>query len=152
MKRVEEQFSSRRTSVATTRWPTPNIGVDWNGRLRVHGPRLRLAWAEFLGRIPWERFTTLTFDPKRVFPVSRERADREVFWWLGVSGHIIRRPIGWVYAVERHASGQWHAHALTVGGGHAAEWRVASDLWRVRNGLADIRPVDSIDGAALYTS
>jgi hypothetical protein len=149
---LKQGLRTKRVSRTTTRWPAPNTGADWSQRLRVNGPELRLAWAEFLGRIPWDMFTTLTFDSKRVFPVGRELADREVFWWLSVAGHIFRRPIGWVYVVERHASGLWHGHALVSGAGAAASWKVASDIWRVRNGLADIQRVDSIEGAALYTS
>jgi hypothetical protein len=46
----------------------------------VDAGRLVKAWGEFFGRVPWEWFVTLTVDPKRRFPISRELVSREAFW------------------------------------------------------------------------
>ena len=99
----------------TTRWPASVRTRDYSSRVRVRGAALLVAWVDFLSCIPWEFFVTLTFDPKRVFPVDCTRAEREAFRWCGQVGYALRRPVGWLIALERHASGQWHAHVLLVG-------------------------------------
>jgi hypothetical protein len=43
-----------------------------------------VAWIDFLSRVPWELLVTLTFDPKKVFPVNRHLADREAFEWCAL--------------------------------------------------------------------
>src|SRR5450759_2104829 len=108
------QFMSERDRLAT-RWPLHHdTENDWrHGRLRRGA--VHRAWAKWLGRLPWELFVTLTFDPKRVFPVSQDRASREAGQWCNETSRIYRLPIGWVIAPERGTSSQWHAHALMVG-------------------------------------
>ena len=141
---------AHRARWTTTRWPTI-VSDDWGARTRLHGRELASAWGEWLGRIPWEFFITLTFDPKRVFPVSRDVAAREAFWWLGVAAHLCRRPLVWAYAVERGASGHWHAHAVIADAGEP-DWSTLEGVWQMRNGLAVAKPVHSVPGVALYTT
>ena len=96
------------------RWYGP-IGDDrWTGRVRLNRDRLR-GWARFLGRFKWEFFITLTFDPRRVFPVGRELADREAFEFCKDVARAARRPIGWAYVVEPGKGGCWHAHVILIG-------------------------------------
>jgi hypothetical protein len=106
---------------------------------------------DFLSRIKWELFVTLTFDPKKVFPVPKSTARREAFWWCGLTGCLMRRPVGWVYAPERGSSGHWHVHALLVGTSGSLVPAAAS-LWSARNGHIDVRPVSDVKGVALYTT
>ena len=100
---------------------------------RARARDLREAWPAFLGPLGWEYFATLTFDPKRVFPVSRALADREAHWWCGLLGRLCHRAVGWLYALERGAGGLWHAHALVIGA-KGLNWRLTADLWQARNG------------------
>jgi hypothetical protein len=137
--------------LAVTRWPGPVLDEGWRARVGLRGGRLQAAWGAFLGRMPWEAFVTLTFDPKRRFPVSRELASRETFRWCSDAARLLRRPIAWAYATERHASGLWHAHILVAGAG-GASWDVPRAMWQARNGHADVRRVDSPLLAALYTT
>lgn len=46
--------------------------------IRMRDQELRVAWAAFLGRVRWQHFVTLMFDPKRRFRPRREIADREM--------------------------------------------------------------------------
>ena len=120
-----------------------------NDRPRVDRDELRAAWA-FLGCVPWKLFLTLTFDPKRVFPVGRERAEREAQQWCNLLGYMSRCPLRWLYAAERSARGHWHVHVLLT---DLDEKRIAPALgvWRSRNGNVDVRPVYNGGGAVLYT-
>jgi hypothetical protein len=114
---------------------------------------LATAWATFLGRVPWEWFITLTFDPKRRFPISRDLASREAFWWCGLVGQVYRIPVAWVYAIERTSTGSHHVHVLFVGLHHNPRWTPVVEPWRERNGsVVDVRRVNDIDGVALYTT
>lgn len=136
-----------------SRWPPGGQDADWRGRLRCPRSELATAWGLFLGRVPWDFFVTLTFDPKRTFPVGSSKASRETFWWLGETARLLRREIAWVYATERGRSGQWHAHALVVGvAPGAGRLRVPCEIWRVRNGLITCRPVADPVKASLYTT
>lgn len=135
----------------TTRWPVPSFSDRWESRSHAGGSDLSRVWADYLGRLRWEWFVSLTFDPKRVFPVSRELGSREAFWWCGTLGHIYRRPAAWVYVVERSPSGAWHAHALIIGIG-APRWLAAAEAWRTRNGMIDIQPVADIGRVTLYST
>jgi hypothetical protein len=110
-----------------------------------------LEWGTLLARILWDISVCLTFDPKRQWRVSRELAGREGSRWCDLVAYLARRPVGWVLAVERSLRGPWHAHALLVGAGKFP-WKVAADVWRVRNGIATIKPVSEVTGIALYTS
>ena len=73
----------------TTQWPVTRE-ARWSGRYRLRGDALSRAWGVFLGRVPWELFVTLTFDPKRVFPASERRASREAFRWCNDTAHTFR--------------------------------------------------------------
>src|SRR5262245_23293128 len=119
--------------------------TDWSRQVRVRQPLLRLAWVRLAGSVAWDLFVTLTFDPKRVYPVGSERAAKEAVRWCGDVARTLRRPVGWLIAPERMASGQWHAHVLLVGvpkniGPLAA-------IWEMRNGSIDVQVVR--DGAAV---
>lgn len=124
---------------------------DWRERARLHGRELPRAWGKWFGRIPWEVFATLTFDTKVVFPVSRELASREAFWWLGLVAHLCRRPVAWAYVVERGKSGLYHVHAVLVGAGRPNR-KTLESVWRMRNGQAVVKPVRDVTGIALYTT
>src|SRR6266540_637149 len=146
------QTRERRLRCRTTKWPAGTLATErWEGRTRSEAERLADAWGAFLGRVPWVWFATLTFDPKRVYPVSRELASRETFKWCGDLGYLYRKPIAWVYGVERSPGGLWHTHVLIVGAG-APEWLPAVHSWRVRNGRVDLQAVADVDRVALYTS
>jgi hypothetical protein len=121
------------------------------GVTRVAARRLHQTWGAFLGRVPWEWSVTLTFDPHRVFPVGRRRADWEASHWCDELGWIYRRPIGWVYTTERGRNGQWHAHALLVGLG-SLSIAPAAAIWRVRNGYLNTRRVYAGQRAVLYAT
>src|SRR5438093_951517 len=110
------------THSGTARWPQPIVSDEWERRLRRPAVALHIAWDEFLGHLAWDAFATLTFDPKRVYPVGEEMADREAFWWCGLLGRLFRRPVGWLYAVERSPNGLWHVHALLIGVGSSVSW------------------------------
>lgn len=132
-------------------WPTPMTDEHWAGRLRLGGKQLQAAWGMWIGLVQWEIFASLTFDEKRIGGVSRELADREVFAWLGCVAYLYRQPATWVYVVERGRGGHWHAHALIVGV-RAPSWSAPVEVWRERNGIADVRPVSDVPGVALYST
>lgn len=134
----------------TTRWPGAAPARDWSSRVRVRGAMLLMAWVEFLGHIPWTLFVTLTFDPKRGFPVGRQRASREALTWCGHVGWTLRRPVAWLIAPERGASGLWHVHVLLVGVPH--DISALAKMWELRNGRIDVRPVTSTAGIVLYST
>ncbi len=124
---------------------------DWRERDRLRGRELVRAWGGYLGRIPWQLSATLTFDPKRVFPVSRDLASREAFWWVGLVARLCRRPVGWAYSVERGKSGLWHAHALLVDAGRPNR-ETLEKVWLMRNGHAVVKLVRDVIGISLYTT
>ena len=130
----------------TTRWPERAPGGDWKHRIRVKD--LKPAWGHFLGGVPWDLFGTLTFHPKRDFSVSADKASREAFWWCCAVGNLLRRPVAWMYAPERHKSGRWHVHVLLAGvpRKHAA----LSAMWEARNGRIDLTPVRDGRNAVEY--
>lgn len=140
----------RREHWTTTRWPTI-VCDDWSGRTRLRGDELSRVWGEWIGRIPWEIFVTLTFDSERGFRLSRDMASREAFWWLGLVARLCRKPLAWAYAIERGKSGLWHVHALIMGAGEP-NWSTLEGVWRMRNGMAVAKPVHSVAGIALYTT
>jgi hypothetical protein len=128
----------------------PRTSRDWSCRNYRRRGELAAAWSDLLSRMPWELFVTLTFDPKRVFPVDRIQASREAFWWCCETARIYRTPIAWAYAPERGASGLWHVHALLAG--TPPGLTAAAPMWKERNGHIDVRPVWEIRGATLYAS
>ncbi len=128
-----------------------DVDDDWRSRSRLRGRELVSAWSGYLGRIPWQLSATLTFDPKKVFPATRELACREAFWWVGLVARLCRRPVAWAYVVERGRSGLWHAHAVLVDAG-SPNHKTLESVWRMRNGHAVIKPVRDVTGIALYTT
>lgn len=117
---------------------------------RIPKSKLQLAWEGFLGHLRWQHFVTLTFDPKRVYPVGNLRAANEVRKWCGLVGWTCRKPVGWLSTLERHRSGQWHAHALLIGVQGDLEPLVT--LWERRNGEISVKPITDGGGAILYTT
>ena len=109
------------------------------------------AWAEWVGRVPWDAFWVLTFDPERVRSVSRESAEYEAYRWLAFLGYLGRRPVGWIAAVELGRGGAWHVHVLTVGLPKALR-PMAKDVWMTRNGYVSVRGASQSDGAVLYST
>lgn len=140
----------------TMQWPHQAPGDEWRRRYRLEKDEVLPAWAAFLGRLPWQLFITLTFDPRRVFPVDQDRASREAFAWCNQTARIYRRPLGWVYAPERGKSGHWHVHALIIGapwvGGQPSQLPEAAGMWTARNGKIDVRHVYDCKGVTLYTT
>jgi hypothetical protein len=124
---------------------------DWRERHRLGGDALRRAWGLGLGRIPWEVFVTLTFNPRLVRDVTRELASREAFWWLCHVARLRRRPVVWACAVERHKIEGWHAHAVLENLGRPG-WDNLLGPWRERNGNAHVEPVYGSSGIAMYTT
>ncbi len=118
---------------------------------RVHSHDLQRAWADFVGRVPWELFVTLSFDPGRVFPVDRQRAEREALRWCQFVACVYRRPVAWLYATERGATGLWHVHVLLAGIGNL-RIATAAAVWRTRNGWIHVKPVHGAHRAVLYTT
>jgi hypothetical protein len=141
----------RRHSSLTTRWPDPQPSTEWRSRNRVPKHALALAWSQFLGRLPWKVMTTLTFDPKRLFPVGENTASRETWRWCGEVGRALRRPIAWLYATERGRNGQWHSHVLLTDVTLDEVVRVAEG-WRLRNGHVDVQPIWGQPGAVFYAT
>jgi hypothetical protein len=123
---------------------------EWSSRNFRRRDELVLAWSQWLEGVPWELFVTLTFDPKRVFPVDRNMASREAFWWCCETSRMHRSAIAWAYAPERGRTGLWHVHALLAGA--PPRLPAACELWKVRNGHIDVRPVRDVRGASLYAS
>lgn len=138
-------------TIATTRWPGPLRDDHWRARTELRGGAMAAAWGEFIGCVPWTKLWTLTFDPKRRFPVGQERASREAFSWVNQAARVQRQPIAWVYATERGASGLWHVHALTTGTIDKVDEYMMLD-WQLRNGHAHAATVTDSVGAVLYAS
>jgi hypothetical protein len=128
----------------------PSRTKNWSNRVRVPAAVLRVAWMEFVGRIPWTLFVTLTFDPRRVYPVDRVRAENEALRWCSLIGWAHRRRVAWLIATERGRSGQWHAHVLLTG--VASDMSVIAGMWSLRNGHVDVRPITNAPGAVLYST
>src|SRR5687767_13302360 len=115
------------------------MAKDISACVRVRGARVRVAWVDFLGCVHWDLLVTLTFDPKRVFPVSCSRSENEALKWCGLVGWALRHPIAWLIAPERHLSGLWHAHVLLAG--VPRDISGLANLWRMRNGHIHVQPV-----------
>ena len=133
------------TTWSITRYPGQAEPV----RIRGHD-ELAWAWGRWIGRVPWEVMVTGTFDPKRVSHPSCRVADKEALWWCGLLGKVWRRPVAWVYAVERGLGGRWHMHGLIVGS-TGLSWETPIGCWTERNGRLTVSPVRD-EGAALYTT
>ena len=125
--------------------------VTWTQRNKMQAAKLSLAWGGLVGSIPWQLFVTLTFDPKKVFPVNAKLADKEAFWWFNQVARLVRLPIGWIYAVERGQTGMWHAHGLIVGLSRPIG-DAAHSMWKERNGRLLIQSVDDSKRLTIYTT
>lgn len=118
---------------------------------RLHGRALSEAWGTFLGRVPWQLFVTLTFDPIQWPSVDKQLAMKEAIWWCQQTSRLVRRPLAWALAAERGRGGRWHAHVLLVGlpdglgGGPEA-------MWRQRNGHLDVKEVWRSDRLSVYAT
>src|SRR4051812_24847445 len=105
-----------------TSWPRAEMrSAQRCTSLPINGAVLALAWAEYFGRIPWQFMVTLTFDPKRVYPVGQQRAQKEAERWCQDVERALRSRVGWLLATERGRSGQWHAHVLMTGVGRSLD-------------------------------
>lgn len=152
-------MKSRRTT--RTRYSSDFARARWaiqradgaNEREVLRGAALVRAWGLFLGQVAWQVFVTLTFDPKRVYPVGQDRAVDEAVQWCNDVARALRSPVAWVIAPERGSNGQWHAHVVMVGAEATAVEAVAP-FWRARNGHINIQPVREGDQrvVALYAS
>ncbi len=118
-------------AMSTTKWPTRHSLAD----ATVSDTQLLRAWGQFLGRVPWQFFVTLTFR----FEVGRAPAVREAQQFCTHVGQATRSPVAWLLAPERHRSGSWHVHVLLVGVPGEIVGPVA--MWRQRNGRVDVREV-----------
>lgn len=143
-------MSTRRTgrerhSRLTSAWPDTVAA-----QAGLTGARLWDAWETLLGRFPWQWFITLTFDPKRVFPVSRAVVEREATWWSNLVSKTLRLPVGWVCAPERGRGGLWHGHVVMLAKTPRWSPEAALPAWRERSGRIDARRVTNQAGMALY--
>lgn len=143
--------SRTRLGYRTTHWPDPRPGASWDQRSKASADDLPRMWAQFLGRVPWTMMATLTFDPRRVFPVGQLRASREAWQWLEYVAWIHRRPVAWCYAPERGQSGTWHVHVLLTDL-REHELQPAVAAWEVRNGHVHVTSVFAGSGAVLYAT
>ena len=135
--------------VTRARWPGPITDASWRGRLRINANRIGAEWGKFLGEYEWERFVTLTVDPRRMRAISETIVSREVFQWCNEVSRLSRCPVGWAYAVEGGGGGWLHAHALLIGI-RDGSWDAAESVWRARNGHVVTRPVDDPIAIASY--
>lgn len=130
--------------------------------------KLKQGWCELLGRYQWHIFLTLTFDGSRskVRPSSEsERLDRafrmlirsmnEKLYgrrWMSKCWH---KGVIWARAVELHASGAPHFHAV-IGAPtkhHLVDVDFCRDKvhwWRARHGSAKFEPVMRAEQAISY--
>jgi hypothetical protein len=116
----------------------------------LSGADLINGWATWLGHFPWQWFATLTFDPKRVYPVSQTVVEREASRWCQLVGRTVRLQVGWVCAPERGRGGQWHAHVVMLANSETWSPTAALPVWETRNGRIDLRPVHDLRGLGLY--
>ncbi len=118
--------------------------------VRVRAPQEQMGWVSLAGGIEWLWLVTLTFDPKKVWRVSLQLAEKETIHWCGEIEHYFRRPVGWMAAFERHKSGRWHSHVLLADVPEPVT--LFAEFWRGRNGRVDVQPVTNAAGAVLYLS
>jgi hypothetical protein len=119
----------------------------WRGRTRLRGGDLERAWGEFLGRLPWQYFVTLTFRNE----VNLDLASKEAYRWLCLVGYLCRRPIVWAYAIEISRNQMPHVHAVIEGAGDP-NLKTLAATWQMRNGHADIARVYDARRVALYST
>lgn len=131
------------------RWGSWMSRNEWRDRARINAPRVRAGWATWLAELDWHTFSTLTFDPRKSPDTSDQTANLETFWWCCQVGKLQRRPVGWAYTIEGGGGGYVHAHALIAGCSEEV-WPALDAIWRVRNGLIQLRRVDSPRRAVDY--
>lgn len=125
---------------------------EWRDRQRIRDRNLSQAWAGWLGTIEWEFFITLTFDPKKAGNADAKLASKEAFWFCTQAACLLRRPLGWLYAVERGRSGAWHAHVLLIGVPGRELGEAIPAMWTQRNGMIDVQEAYFGRGATRYTT
>lgn len=146
MRRTRATRTRYSPGFARAHWPT--VSDPQREAERLRGALLVAVWGVYLGLIKWNALVTLTFDPKRTYSVSQDRAVREAIAWCNDMERALRRPLGWVVAPERGPSGRWHAHVLVVGT-DAMSLRTLGASWRARNGFLDARAVNADEHAAV---
>ncbi len=134
----------------TTKWPCSTKGQGGSNHLRVRRGELQTAWVALLRGVPWRHFVTLTFDPKRRFPINSKLATRDALTWCGYLGWAFRRPVAWLIAPERGRSGQWHSHVLIAGA--PSDLSCVASIWQQRNGHFHSRTIDNQTRAVLYST
>jgi hypothetical protein len=113
------------------------------------------AWADFLGRWPWDWFGTHTFRVEthpeaadKVFRVFVSKINRRLY---GVRWNKHKRGIRWVRALELQRRGVIHFHTLMGGAGlselRRLEWM---DLWNELAGYARITQPENSDAVRRY--
>jgi hypothetical protein len=146
-------MAARRGSRRVTMyWPVVPAKDRADIRIAATAALLDEAWAKFLGLVPWRYFVTLTFSPRKVPKVSKDLADKEVFTWVSLLERMMRRPVGWLYSLERDRSGRWHAHVLVTDDVRRRAVSAANSVWAFRNGRAHLKIVWTGHGAVLYTT
>lgn len=121
----------------------------YDARIRLNARRLKSGWAEYLAMFDWEKFITLTTDPKKFRNPSQDALSREVHRFCNDLSRLSRFPVGWAYAVEGGGGRSLHAHVLTMREGTQAR-RAAMLGWQARNGRTHRRDVDDIAEAVRY--
>jgi len=136
----------------TMYWPDSPAQVDVDLRVAATAAYLDQAWAQFLGHLPWRYFVTLTFSPRKVAKVRKAVADKEARAWTSLIERMMRRPVGWLYSLERDRGGRWHSHVLVTQDVRKRVVRAANAVWTERNGRTHLGIVWEGCGAVLYTT
>ena len=144
-----------------------------------HKQAARAAWAEFLGRMPWDYFGTLTVDPKR-FPRMGEEGWHKAWewflheWWMQSAracggawkhGDRWRGPMAnewrkgkrrpqWVQAIEPHRDGRPHCHTLIKLSGQLQrlDYSIGHRIWNENRGFGWFEKPRSQQDVADYCS
>lgn len=107
--------------------------------------RLRYAWGEWLGPIPWSHFATLTFAREPTI----EGALRQYRRWIRRLEQRAQRKVYSFRVAERSGGGILHYHALILGT-DALSAPAIQLAWSA--GRAQVSPYDASRGAAYYVS
>lgn len=111
------------------------------------GRELTEAWGEWLGKWPWQLWSTLTFKQEQSHN-SATRAFRNFAQWLQKDSPSA----GWFCAHEIGDYGRLHLHALLGGLGPHVSVNMLWRWWFDRYGRAQLLPYDPTRGAAFYIS
>jgi len=136
----------------TMYWPDSPVAVNRDFRIAATAAALDEAWAQFLGRVPWRYFVTLTFSPRKVSMIRKAVADKEARAWTSLIERMMRRPVGWLYSLERDRGGRWHSHVLVTSDVRKRAVSAADAVWTIRNGRTHVETVWAGHGAVLYTT